>query len=67
VKTTGIGKFLEQRTTDVDPALARLRYQQFKEQIYESIKKIKDKFLFHFVDADGTIEEVQHNSNDCSS
>ncbi|CEO95419.1 hypothetical protein PBRA_004145, partial [Plasmodiophora brassicae] len=58
-KQTGIGTPIEIRKTDMDPELARRRYQEFKEHVYDSLQSVKNKFHFHFVDAVGTVEQVQ--------
>jgi len=59
VETTGVGKRVEIRKTDLDPELAKLRYRQCKEEVYESLQVIKEKFHFHFINAEGSIQEVQ--------
>jgi adenylate kinase len=59
VTTIGIGTLETIRETDVNPSLAEERYKQFKSQVYESLKEIKDKFSFHFINADGGPESVQ--------
>eukprot|EP00898_Chlorokybus_atmophyticus_P006178 jgi/Chlat1/6561/Chrsp45S00461 len=59
VQQTGIGQIFNLRPTDVNADLARARYRQFKEQVYESLKICQQKFHFHFIHADGTKEEVQ--------
>ena len=59
VRDSGVGTILEERATDSDAELARERYHQFKEQMYESLQQVKDKFHFHFIDANGTVEEVR--------
>eukprot|EP01083_Nonionella_stella_P067269 177799_1 len=59
VEQTGVGVSKEVRKTDVEDALARARYRQFKELIYESLQTIKDDFAFHFIPADGDPETVQ--------
>ena len=47
------------RPTDVDAELAGERYRQFTEQVYDSLKLIKEKFHFHFINAEGSREEVK--------
>lgn len=59
VETTGVGSLQELRPTDLDRNLARERYRLFREQVYESLQVIKKKFHFHFINAEGTIDEVQ--------
>lgn len=38
--------------------LAAHRYKVFKEQVYAALQSIKDRFHFHFIPADGTMDEV---------
>jgi len=59
VAETGVGELLPVRETDIDAALARERYRQFKDQVYESLQSIKNKFHFHFINAEGSKGEVQ--------
>lgn len=35
----------------------RKRYAQFKDQVYESLKSIKEKFHFHLIDAVGSPDD----------
>src|SRR5215831_19570958 len=48
VKGSGVGTLLEDRTTDHDEALARRRYQTFKEQTWEALQSLKEIFHYHF-------------------
>eukprot|EP00742_Colponemidia_sp_Colp-10_P003780 GILJ01004024.1.p1 GENE.GILJ01004024.1~~GILJ01004024.1.p1 ORF type:complete len:468 (-),score=80.76 GILJ01004024.1:200-1603(-) len=59
VRETGVGRLLEERPTDVDENLARQRYLIFKDQVQSSLSVVKDRFHFHFINADGSVEEVQ--------
>ena len=59
VAQTGIGQFKPVRDTDLSSDLASQRYRQFKDQVYESLKIVKDKFAFHFINAEGSPAEVQ--------
>jgi adenylate kinase len=61
VQETGTGTLIPLRKTDIDRDAARLRYNIFKEQTYDSLQKLKQYFHFHMIDAQGTIEEVKHN------
>jgi adenylate kinase len=61
VKGSGVGTLLEDRTTDHDEALARRRYQTFKEQTWEALQSLKEIFHYHFINAQGPIEEVEQN------
>jgi adenylate kinase len=59
VLTTGIGQLKQVRETDIDPKLAEERYRQFRNQVYDSLKLVKEKFHFHFINAEGSPSEVQ--------
>jgi adenylate kinase len=61
VRRTGIGELLEERATDYDEALARRRYRVFKEQTWQALQSLKEIFHYHFINAQGPIEEVQQN------
>jgi adenylate kinase len=58
---TGIGELREDRPTDHDEALARRRYRVFKEQTWEALQSLKEIFHYHFINAQGPIEEVEQN------
>ena len=61
VKTTGVGEIQEERTTDMDPEAALTRYRVFKEQTWEALQSLKEKFFYHFINAAGSYAEVQEN------
>src|SRR5262245_58965274 len=61
VTRTGIGELREDRPTDHDEALARRRYQTFKEQTWDALQSLKEIFHYHFINAEGPIEEVERN------
>jgi adenylate kinase len=61
VMRTGIGNLLEDRPTDHDEALARRRYRVFKEQTWDALQSLKEIFHYHFINAQGPIEEVEQN------
>jgi Adenylate kinase and related kinases len=61
VRRTGIGELLEERATDYDPALAQRRYRVFKEQTWAALQSLKEIFHYHFINAQGTIAEVEEN------
>jgi adenylate kinase len=61
VARTGIGELHEDRPTDHDEALARRRYRVFKEQTWEALQSLKEIFHYHFINAQGPIEEVEQN------
>ncbi len=61
VARTGIGDVLEDRPTDHDEGLARRRYRVFKEQTWEALQSLKEIFHYHFINAQGTVGEVERN------
>jgi adenylate kinase len=61
VRRTGIGEILEERATDYDEGLAQRRYRVFKEQTWDALQSLKEIFHYHFVNAQGSIEEVEQN------
>ena len=61
VSRTGIGAMFEDRPTDHDEALARRRYQTFKEQTWDALQSLKEIFHYHFINAQGPIIEVEQN------
>ena len=61
VKTGGIGEVLKLRTTDLDINAARRRYEVFKDQTWDALQSLKETFFYHFVNANGSIVEVEQN------
>jgi len=61
VLRTGVGELHEDRPTDHDEALARRRYRVFKEQTWDALQSLKEIFHYHFINAQGPIEEVEQN------
>jgi adenylate kinase len=61
VLRTGVGELREDRPTDHDEALARRRYQAFKEQTWDALRSLEELFHYHFVNAQGPIEQVEDN------
>jgi adenylate kinase len=61
VEETGIGKPIPVRETDLNPEMARRRYQVFKEQTWDALKSLKEIYHYHFVNAEGPIAEVEAN------
>ena len=61
VVRTGVGDLREDRPTDHDEALARRRYRVFKEQTWEALQSLKEIFHYHFINAQGAIDEVEQN------
>lgn len=61
VEETGVGQVFTIRDTDLDPELARRRYQVFKEQTWDALNSLKEIYHYHFVNAEGPIAEVEAN------
>jgi len=59
---TGNTVFLpEDRPTDHDESLAKRRYRIFKEQTWDALRSLKEIYHYHFINAEGTIAEVEQN------
>jgi adenylate kinase len=61
VEETGIGSKLELRNTDLLPANAAQRYRIFKEQTWDALQSLKEIYHYHFINAEGPVEEVEEN------
>jgi len=61
VRRTGMGELQEERATDYDEELARRRYRVFKEQTWDALQSLRTFFHYHFVDAQGPVEQVEYN------
>jgi adenylate kinase len=61
VTRTGIGELWEDRPTDHDAGLASRRYRVFKEQTWDALQSLKEIFHYHFINAQGTIADVEQN------
>ncbi len=61
VLRSGVGQLMEDRPTDHDEGLARRRYRVFKEQTWEALQSLKETFHYHFINAQGTLHEVEQN------
>jgi adenylate kinase len=61
VAETGIGAPIELRATDLSEELVRRRYQVFKEQTWTALTSLRQLYHYHFVNAEGPIEDVQAN------
>ena len=59
VKASGVGEIIQVRATDLDPKSALNRYKTFKERTYDALKELRETFFYHFINAQGTIEEVR--------
>ena len=58
VKKEG-GVEVEVRKTDLSAEAARNRYRVFKERTYEPLQSLRDIFHYHFINAQGSLPEVQ--------
>ncbi len=58
---SGIGEMMEDRQTDHDEGLARRRYRVFKDQTWDALQSLKETFHYHFINAQGTLHEVEKN------
>lgn len=61
VLRTGVGTLWEDRPTDHDESLAQRRYRVFKEQTWDALQSLKEIFHYHFINAEGSIQEVEQN------
>lgn len=59
VKASGVGQVREVRRTDLDEDAAHRRYKTFKESTYDSLTTLRDVFHYHFINAHGSVIEVQ--------
>jgi len=64
VKASGVGVPKETRATDLSEETARNRYRTFKELTYESLKSLREVFYYHYVNAHGSVKEVQRRIED---
>lgn len=59
VTETGVGSLINQRATDLSENSARRRYRVFKEQTWDALTSLKEIYHYHFINAEGPIEEVE--------
>lgn len=59
VRESGVGELKEVRKTDLSDDAARGRYRTFKEITYYALQELREVFLYHYIDAQGSIGEVQ--------
>jgi adenylate kinase len=59
VAIEGDGEMIELRPTDLDPIAAKRRYRVFKEKTWDALQSLKQIYHYHFIDADGSIEQVE--------
>lgn len=61
VAETGVGRLIEQRASDMSDETVRRRYRVFKEQTWTALTSLKQLYHYHFINAEGPIEEVEEN------
>ena len=61
VNETGLGDRIDQRSTDLSEETAQRRYRVFKEQTWDALTSLKEIYHYHFINADGPIDEVEEN------
>ncbi len=61
VRDTGIGEIHELRSTDLDPEAAKQRYRVFKEKTWDALQSLREEFFYHFINAEGSVDEVEAN------
>ncbi|HEX9785761.1 MAG TPA: nucleoside monophosphate kinase [Opitutaceae bacterium] len=61
VRRSGVGVLWDERSTDSNEEAARHRYRVFKEKTYDALQSLREIFHFHFINAQGAVEEVQRN------
>ncbi|MDZ4852494.1 MAG: nucleoside monophosphate kinase [Pirellulaceae bacterium] len=61
VEETGVGTVMSLRSTDLNEDAARKRYRVFKEQTWDALKSLKEIYHYHFINAEGSIDEVESN------
>jgi adenylate kinase len=59
LKRPAFGTLIEQRATDLSEETARRRYRVFKEQTWDALTSLKEIYHYHFINAEGPIEEVE--------
>lgn len=59
VERTKIGEKIELRSTDMDPAAAQHRYRVFKEKTWAALQSLRERFFYHFINAEGPVDEVE--------
>lgn len=61
VEETGIGERMELRATDLSIEKAKQRYRVFKEQTWDALQSLKEIYHYHFINAEGPVDEVEEN------
>jgi adenylate kinase len=61
VAESGLGEPILQRATDLSEETTRRRYRVFKEQTWDALTSLKEIYHYHYINAEGPIEEVEAN------
>ncbi|MDA7932893.1 nucleoside monophosphate kinase [Mariniblastus sp.] len=61
VEETGVGELQELRGTDLEHVKAAQRYRVFKEKTWDALRSLKEIYHYHFINAEGPIDEVESN------
>ena len=61
VEETGLGERIDVRATDLTEESARNRYRVFKEQTWDALTSLKEIYHYHYINAEGPIDEVEEN------
>ena len=61
VDESGLGEPIIQRATDLSEETTRRRYRVFKEQTWDALTSLKEIYHYHYVNAEGPIEDVEAN------
>ena len=61
VDRSGVGEMQEVRNTDIDARKAHERYGIWNDQLTNCLRVIKEKFPFHFINAEGAELAVQQS------
>ncbi|MFQ6723366.1 MAG: nucleoside monophosphate kinase [Opitutales bacterium] len=59
IRKTGQGVLKEVRPTDLDPEIARQRYQIFMQETFVALQSLKGKMPFITIDSNGSLREVK--------
>jgi adenylate kinase len=61
VLETGVGRTVDQRSTDLSETTARRRYRVFKEKTWDALNSLKEIYHYHYINAEGPKELVERN------
>jgi adenylate kinase len=61
VEETGVGELQDLRSSDLSEETSRRRYKVFKERTWGALKSLKEIYHYHFINAEGAIQEVEEN------